>query len=83
SQVDYAIYSSLLANQNDINEFLVRVADLAAQTGWNVQGECWAGVFEEQGLAEMAKLVQNVMMAIEQNQPNRKFALLDPIESIF
>ncbi|MFX0117288.1 MAG: hypothetical protein ACFFB3_22265 [Candidatus Hodarchaeota archaeon] len=83
SQIDYAIYSKLLANQNDINEFLGRAADLSPQTGWRVHGESWAGVFEERGLNDMAKLVQGVMAAIEQNRPNRKFALLDPIESMF
>ncbi|MFQ5979267.1 MAG: hypothetical protein ACE5OZ_14160 [Candidatus Heimdallarchaeota archaeon] len=83
SQVDYAIYSKLLASQNDINAFLEKTTDLSSQTGWSVQGECWAGVFDERGLAEMAELVQNVMTAIQQNRPNRKFALLDPIESMF
>lgn len=83
SQVDYAIYSNLLATQNDINAFLEKTTELSNQTGWSVQGECWAGVFEERGLAEMAELVQNVMTAIQQNRPNRKFALLDPIESMF
>jgi hypothetical protein len=83
SQIDYAIYSKLLANQSDITEFIGRTADLTEQTSWSVQGECWAGVFDEQGLMEMAGLVTSVMVTIEQNRPNRKFALLDPIESMF
>ncbi len=83
SQIDYAIYSKLLASQSDIAEFIGRTADLTDQTSWSVQGECWAGVFEEEGLMDMAELVEGVMGAIQQNRPNRKFALLDPIESMF
>jgi hypothetical protein len=32
---------------------------------------------------DMAKLVTQIMGAVQSNRPNRKFALLDPIESMF
>ncbi len=83
SEIDYFIYSKLLVNQSDITDFLGQAADYTDRTGWKVQGSAYAGVFEEKGLREMAEMASSVMVEIEKSRPNRKFALLERLESLF
>jgi GTPase SAR1 family protein len=81
--VKKVILERLLANENDIKDFIGKITEMADLTEWRFTGSEHISIFEEEGLDKASDLIKKIMQSILESIPTEKFTLFDPIEELF
>jgi hypothetical protein len=81
--VKKVILERLLANENDIKDFIGMITEMADLTEWRFTGSEYISIFEKEGLDKASDLIKKIMQSIPESIPAEKFTSFDPIEELF